>query len=516
LSEIDELEDGMNGRESSVTQKLGLGWVFAAFLTFAMTGGVSGQDEVTPLLKSIPRDVNAASVIRVRGLLESPRGTREDWAGKSREQFLAGAAVLPPATEVLIRASHLQPGHPDGSWSVALLKSAVPINMQQVAEREKATVQDLHGSPAVLSPRNCYFVKLEETLIGVVSPAFRQTTARWVQELRSEQRPDFSPYLQEALTDPRPQVILAADLQDLFEPDFLKARVEAASSLKGQKAVQARLTQVLSGLRGIRMVISVEDLTMATLRLDFDAPLPAEAAKLKGVLLDVMADAGSAIEEFDSADGIVIGSSFQLTTELPDEALRRVVSLITAPHPASGGTTSVEVASDTQRGATAESRRYFQAVNRCLDDLQKASRKSGDQARIATWFETFGRKIDQLPTAGVDPELLAYGGSMSAKLQALGASLRGVQIEVNALQQAVTYNMHFQPGSVSAGWWSAGYQPNSYNVTSNLADVREKQATAVAGGAKQRAEVWSMISQEREKIRRRMIEKYGVDLAIGR
>lgn len=496
-------------------RKLGIVWMWAAWTAFGLTGGASGQDEVSPLLKAIPRDVNAASVIRVRGLLDSPRGTREDWAGKSREQFLAGAAVLPPAAEVLIRASQLQPGQPDGSWSVALLKSAVPINMQQIAEREKSTVQDLHGSPAVLSPRNCYFVKLEETLIGVVSPAFRQTTARWVQELHSQQQPEFSTYLREALTDSRPQVILAADLQDLFEPDFLKARVEAAPSLKGQTAVQARLSQVLGGLRGIRMAIHVEDLTMATLRLDFDAPLPPEATRLKGVLLDVMADAGSAIEEFESADGVVIGSSFQLTTELPDEALRRVVSLITAPHPAAASAT-VEVANNTQRGATAESRRYFQAVNRCLDDLQKASRKSGDQARIATWFETFGRKIDQLPTAGVDPELLAYGGSMSAKLQALGASLRGVQIEVNALQQAVTYNMHFQPGQVSAGWWSAGYQPNSYNVTSNLADVREKQATAVASGAKQRAEVWSMISQERDKVRQRMIEKYGVDLAVGR
>jgi hypothetical protein len=508
-------DDGTSEPESNLMWKQRFRPICAACLAFAIAGPARGQDDVATLVKSIPRDVNAASVIRVRGLLDSPRGVREDWAGKSREQFLAGAAVLPPAAEILIRASHLQPGHPDGSWSVAMLKSAVPINMQLVAEREKSVIQDLHGSPAVLSSRNCYFVKLQETVIGVVSPAFRQTTARWVQELQSDRRPEFSPYLQEALSDANSQIVLAADLQDLFEPDFLKARVEAASSLKGQKAVQASLARSLSGLRGVRMAIRVEDLTMATLRLDFDAPLPPEAAKLKGVLLDVMADAGSSIDEFESADGVVIGDSFQITTELPDEALRRVVSLITAPHPASASAT-VEVANDTQRGATAESRRYFQAVNRCLDDLQKASRKSGDQARIATWFETFGRKIDQLPTAGVDPELLAYGGSMSAKLQALGASLRGVQIEVNALQQAVTYNMHFQPGHVSAGWWSAGYQPNSYNVTSNLAEVREKQAASVASGGKQRAEVWSMISQERDKVRQRMIEKYGVDLAVGR
>lgn len=496
-------------------RKPGFGWVWTVCLMLGIAGTASGQDDVAPLLKSIPREINAASVIRVRALKESPRGVREDWSGKSQEQFLAGAAVLPPGSEVFIRGSHLQPGHPNGAWSVALLKSATPINMQQVAQREHSTVQDLHGSMAVLSPRNCYFVKLEESLVGVVSPAFRQTTARWIQELHARQPQDLSAYLQEALTDAGPQIILAADLQDLFEPDFLKARVEAAPSLKGQSDVQARLSQILTGLRGIRMSVSVEDLTMATLRLDFDQPLPAEATKLKGVLLDVMSDAGSSIEEFESADGVVTGRSFQLTTELPDEALRRVVSLITAPHPSSAAP-APEVAADTQRGATAESRRYFQAVNRCLDDLQKASRKSNDQAKIATWFETFGQKIDQLPTAGVDPELLTYGGSMSSKLQALGASLRGVQIEVNALQQSVTYNMHFEPGHVSGGWWYAGYQPNSYNVTSNLANVREKQAAAVASGGKERAQVWSMISQEREKVRRRMIEKYGVDLATGR
>ena len=65
---------------------------------------------------------------------------------------------------------------------MALLKSAAPIDMDQLAQREQSTIQDLNGAPAVLSARNCYFVKLDESLIGVVSPAFRQTTARWVRE----------------------------------------------------------------------------------------------------------------------------------------------------------------------------------------------------------------------------------------------------------------------------------------------------------------------------------------------
>ena len=486
----------------------------------AATSPATAADAVSELLHLLPREVNAVAVIRAGELLRTPRGMDEGWADKAREQFLAGATELPPDTEILLRGTQLLPGSESERWSVGLLKSSQPIDMVGLAEREKTNVRTLQGVAAIAAQRNCYFLGFGDDVLGILTPGYRQMAARWAVEATDKEPSAVAPYLQEALAQAGPQIVLAVDLQDLFEPEFFQSRLAASTTLNRQAAVQKQLAQALDGLRGIRLTVEVNKLTTATLQLDFASPLPADAVLLKGPLLDVFADLGSELEEFAQAPAVVRGNALVLTADLPDEALRRVVSLISAPPPSMTGKTETPkkpapASKDNPRGSNRESRQYLQAVNRCLNDLKKLSNRSSNEGRVAQWYLNFARKIEQLPTTDVDMDLLKYGGAQSSRLAALSASLRGMQIEVNALQQAVTYNTEFQPGHMG-GWWGLGWTPHTYNITSNLTEVRQQQAAAVTNGARQRAEVWALIEKDREAIRRLMIERYGEDLTIGK
>jgi hypothetical protein len=160
------------------------------------------------------------------------------------------------------------------------------------------------------------------------------------------------------------------------------------------------------------------------------------------------------------------------------------------------------------------SKRYLTTIERTLADLKRSLNRAKEYERTAKWHETFADKIDHLPIAGVDPALLEYGSSISSKLRGLAASLRGQGVEVNAQQRSVTWNVNVDPGAVAASWWgAAGYRPPTWQATSNLEQVRQRQAEAISRGAEQRLAIWQIIDDETSEIRRTMQQKHGFALS---
>jgi hypothetical protein len=158
----------------------------------------------------------------------------------------------------------------------------------------------------------------------------------------------------------------------------------------------------------------------------------------------------------------------------------------------------------------ASSKKYLARIDRSLADLKSSLRRAKDYERTAKWHDTYAEKIDDLPIAGVDPELLEYGSSVSSKLRALAASLRGQAVEVNTQQRSVTWNVNVDPGAVAASWWGgAGYRAPTWQATSNLQEVRQSQAAAISNGSEQRLAIWQMIDDEAAQVRLRMSQKYG-------
>ena len=65
-------------------------------------------------------------------------------------------------------------------------------------------------------------------------------------------------------------------------------------------------------------------------------------------------------------------------------------------------------------------------------------------------------------------------------------------------------------GGARTAWGPYTYgQPQNVNVTSNLGEVRAKQAEVVNASAPQREQIWNMINEERATVEREMVGKYG-------
>ncbi len=453
--------------------------------------------EPATLLPMFPDEFNAVAVVRVKEALATKRAEKEGWRGEQSSDFLAG--VIPPWVNLLVRVSHLHPGESeDAQWSAALVESDQAATMAELATAEKSTVETLRGTPVVKNQRGDYFVGFSNNLIGLFRPGFRQDTANWIDRVASRKETDLVGYLDEALKVTRGHVILALDARDLFEPSFIRFRVEGARALQGKSPTEVEAVQRLFlGLQGVRSQVTIDETIQWEVAIDFHESVGNEAPLVQGVFTEFLDDMGLAIDELAGALVSTEGTAVVLRAELSDMSLRRIMTLITSPR------------AKPEKARKNPDRDYFRDLEKIVMDLQASSRKSSDPSRVAAWCDNYARKIESSSTLGVDPLLVNYGQSLAGKLKALGASLRGMQLEVDTLQNAVTWNVNVQPGYVSAGWGGYGYQPTVYNTTSNLREVREKQAQAVLAGAKQREDVWNMIEAERESVRKKLRAKYG-------
>jgi hypothetical protein len=489
------------------------------------------------LLPLLPKDANTLVVLRIRELTNSPRGQKEGWAAQHETEFLAGAANTPPWVKLFVRASREHPGAGGPAWTTVLIPLPEGYSMEDLAKREGTEVQQIDEHAAVWSPRyNGYFVDLtppgDEPLrvLGGITPATRQDVARWLKELhRGLGVLGMSDYLTTAANDPSAQIMLAVDLQDMLDPVLIRYRIDGAAALQERPEAKPGLVILYQTLRGVKLTVRVEESTQAELRMDFGRKVGEEGQYAKPLLIELLNDMGAAIDELDDAAVEVDERTVTLRMPLSDESLRRVMSLATAPPappgpppPATEQPPTPPSTGSTGADVTA-SRRYFNAVNRNIDDLGRAYARAKSYARTAQWHQNFARRIDHLPATGVDLDLIDYGQSMSAKLRALAASLRGVAVQVNALEKSIVYNVYYDPGyggwGYSPVWWGwrgwgwsgpewYGQAPRT-EVTSNLQEVRAKQAEVVAASAPERDQIWQMINEERAAMQRTMVGRYG-------
>jgi hypothetical protein len=488
-----------------------------------ISGSARAQD-LSPLRPWIPEDINAVAVVRAGEMLKSPRAVREGWQHSGSDNFLGGAFTLPPDCDLFLRATRFRPG-PGDDWSVALLSFSRPVDIKRVAEQEQTSVQMVNSKPAVLSRRNCFFAELGPQLLGVVSPAHRQDLARWIERSQRKHDATLNRYLDEVLLGQTAGITLAIELAEMFEPDRLRERLPTMGAMIGrQREVDLVAAQIMT-VRGLRLDIYVTDDIRAALTLDFKNPVGNDADLMKAILLEAMGDLGVGLDSFHASKVTNDGNSIRLAAPLSDEDLRRLMTLVLTPHPvqsppstlpsppppttAKGSTSAPTPPRPSPRVSSDNNVKYFKAVDQILKDLTRANRNAKDYARTATWHDNFASKIDQLSTLAVDPDLVAYGTSVSSKLRSIAASLRGVGIEVNTLNNAVVWSTKVNPGWEQVGWWTYGYQPATWETTSNLAQVREQQAAAVAAGAKDREAVWTMINNERAQVMEAMARKYG-------
>jgi hypothetical protein len=482
-------------------------------------------DELAELLKRVPAEMNTVAVINVRAINKSPRAVKENWRDTHETEYLAGALAVPASVPVVVIAADLHPEDLAHGKSLALVPVSNLMDSDTLAMRENGVVQALTERFIVLSPRRGYLGVPAMGVLGVSANMPRQDFARWFHSAARPEKPVLAPYLSEAAAaHPSAHILIATDLTDLLDPTAVRAALQKAGP-KSEAELDS-LVRVLAGARGLVFTAQVGSPSKAEVRLDFSVPMADFVGPLGRVWPKAMEAAGFDIGEFKAAEARADGKAVVLSAELSDTSLRRILSLVHAPGDAAGS--QAESASDIQTpkeaAALSASVRYYRAVNAALDDLRaqggtrrpsaeelrqrERERKSDNfshYTRSAVFFETYANKLDKLPLTNVDPVLIQYGASVTAKLRAMAGSLRGLKSQLEA------FDNYKSTVFATGGWGGWRWGGGGTSLSTNVPEMSTKQGELVAALEPEREKIWSVLEGDRSAVRRELLEKYKID-----
>jgi hypothetical protein len=501
----------MSQRRNGFPRVIGfLAWCYALC---AATSVVRAETTANDLLKFVPHSSNAVIVVRVKELIESPRGKKENWRNAEEHEILGGALGVPPWVELLVRAAHVSPANRTGNWTVSLVPRPAALSLETIIEHSGGTLETI-GDKAVVRVERGYAAEIRPGVIGLMTPHLRQDFARWLRGDKTDDCKLMSEYLEVTAANTTAPIVIAYDLKDMLDPDALSKRLAVSQSLNGRPNEQLVLLKLLTQILGARMAILVDDKITAEMQLNFLVDVPAQATLLRDLLAEAAGDAGLGLPELEQAKIELDGKTVKLKMELSELSLRLILSLILAPVPqrASPG----EMPSQNVKQVTLKAtRNYFNSVVRLLTDLQSLNRRARDYNRTATWHDNFARRIRELSVVGVDPVVADFGATSASRLDALSASLRGIPVEINQLENRI--ETHIDVGWAGPwGFWSVdGYHPAPWEVSTNLNQIRADQQEAINRGASQRLQIWQALEADRISTRNAMISKFGPEFDPG-
>jgi hypothetical protein len=223
-----------------------------------------------------------------------------------------------------------------------------------------------------------------------------------------------------------------------------------------------------------------------------------------------------------SLEGYLTPSGMRRITSLFDRppAFKHGTEFVTATPPPATQQTSQQSSSQASVQASQE---YLRRVTDLIDDLRTRPRGSANytMGSVAKWYETFARKIDQLPAVGVDPELSNYGAFAADSLRAASSAIHSSYARKRARQTATTVPYDYYTYGTTYGYsysWNpfgAGYMPLGFMGTFAVPDYRsyQQQRTAIGAqervtGANQAREIISKLDEATGDIRRKMSAKH--------
>ena len=304
----------------------------------AVAGFARADDKFIDLTPLLPPDANAATVIDVQAIYNSPLAQKEKWATQRPLPF-------PPTIYTAALASRIDPGSlSGGKWEVGVANPKGKLTMEQLAVREKGALETIAGAQAVLSPRNLYFVEIRPWVIGMSYPADRQEVAKWVKSLRNVPGGvvRLDPFLKASVTsgDRQTQFIMAIDLADAVDPARVLDGMIKNRQFTGNLNNPNAAAKVLGTVQGVKLTLMVTDTINGELRFEFGAPATPLMPWAKPLLTDFLAGRGASVEALENWTAEADGNAIVMRGRMREQGFRRILSLVAPPAPPAdvGGT----------------------------------------------------------------------------------------------------------------------------------------------------------------------------------
>lgn len=469
-------------------------WLLTSLL---MVSPPSLRGDETDLLRYLPGDeTNFIAVLHVRDLHDAVADSR-----------VATIGTAPKWLDRLVIGSQVRIGHGERVHSYFLAEHPQGITTSFVAKQRDGLPDRIGPHSAFLCAPGDYLIELGPRQFGLVRPGVRQEVVNWIGAVdRNELAP--LPDALQAEASREGELVVALDLTNSISEAHAKVWLESHEAFAGQKSKIARLANLAASSSVASAVITLANEPQIEFRLAFSGDINVEPADLVQAIREAIAERGASLPELDAAEPEIEGNVLVLRAPVGAESIRKVLSFVLTPRGIS--TVAPDTAEQAKSSAKEAVRQYLTSVNKIIGDLEKANRRATDYLRTAAWHENFANQIDELSVVGVPSVFVEYGYGTANRLRALAASLRGQAVTVDAEARTVTYNVQSNPGYVGVGLWGGwAVQQGNVQVTSNAAEVRQRLATAVAAGAREREQIWQLQAEDRQRVTQNFVTEFG-------
>jgi len=460
------------------------------------------------LLKYIPPQANTLVLVNVKAAYDSPLAKAEKWSANTYQRYKSGIGFLPPDAKQIVIASQVNLSNMTRDHQINLVRVSTFPTIKSLADREGGSADSIAGQGVVLSPRNVYFTSLSGPAVASIYPADRQITARWIRHTLKAKSASIDSYLQKAADGAGDSVLtIAVDLKESIDPNLMTKALAISPVVVKQKGVDIpRLGKFVASVTGLTMTAKVSQGITATIRLDFAYEITAHKKIARDLFLELLDDQGVALPGMDKWEPTFTANSMTLSGPLPTSDLRRILSLFSFPG------LSPEPDGKGEKFTGPSTQRYLAAVDAVLTGIS-GKKDSPDYGKTATWYEKAAGQIEQLSRRYVDPIAVDAASRSAKRLRAIGASLRGVPVDLKVLDNQAYYNSSSSVG-VSFNLWGRGlrpmlnYNPNGGGVDTNYPEIQAAMAKSIADSAKTRFEISTEVSSIIATAKQKLSDKY--------
>jgi hypothetical protein len=477
---------------------------FSTLLVAVCTTASWGQTPLEELAAKIPASANAVVLVDAERLLASPLATKENWKGRYEKAFASGSVTMTPDTRQLVLGAQIEYETMQPRWVVAVAELGKPRSAAEVARATKGVLDPFGETPAVALRENAYAIDLGRNFYAAMSPADRQSIARWLREIRNRTKPALTAFLNDALKAAKNSpMIMAFDLEDAIPADVVSTKLASSDALKAKQVDPVSAARILQGVRGVVLEVAVTDGTYSRLVIYFRDDPALLVPIAKPLIQDVMAGLGAAMDDVDAWTTQSGPRWIAVHGPLSAAGRKRLFALVDNPLNALlAEEPSQSASADREKSkAAAASLQHFHAIESIVEEVRNESKKSVTFGQNALWFDRWAKRIDALPVLNVDPDLLKFSEYLSTQLRNMAAAMRGIGIRSGARTAQIW-------GATSVYYSGYSYYADSRNADPERRAMRAQEKAQGTGTAR---EIAREVENALAKVRKDLTKKYQVE-----
>jgi len=395
--------------------------------------------QATDWTRLLPGETNSLLVINAAKIRASQLAQSAE-AQQALAQLRADMPlVIPPGADLIAIASQMDVAHLKSLEQMAVLVGRQSWDLEAIAQAVGGNVDSIGGLNCVLVG-NEVIVAVDANVLGVLSPADRQSTARWIKEYQAGKSGSVSDFVRAAADRARlpdaAAITWSLELKDAFAPIAFRRAAIRSSVLSKLKQDPKAVADLCSSINGVTLSINVTDRLSGKLDFGFGQDVSALKGFEKELALEALTGSGCMLDEFESWTGGVQGSDVVLAGALQEPSIRKVFNLLgvhdpqsgmkvaleqsAAPKPAAGGDQKLDFSKMNAEAALTRNQRYVAQFNQLVKDVGQI--RNADLNRQLMWVQSYANRLNSLSTLNIDPEIGQLGQTIAGQMKDIVAA----------------------------------------------------------------------------------------------